>query len=144
MIKIDINSLESEKQSVIMFYKKQIEAFRNIKKEAEKVQWADSNYDDFVSSMNLIGGALSQMLQAITNGTDVYVISDVLPLAREYLTNSGSDDTSDQPGTARRRQSNRNCRGGSNPVPNLPRFFQKTKTHRQSGSVCRFETPCPA
>lgn len=87
MVEININALENEKQNVIMFYKKQIEAFRNIKKEAEKVQWADSNYDDFVSSMNIIGSALSQMLQAITNGTDVYIISDVLPLAREYLEN---------------------------------------------------------
>ena len=39
MIKIDVNALEQEKQSIIMFYKKQIEAFRHIKKEAEKVQW---------------------------------------------------------------------------------------------------------
>lgn len=87
MIRIDVNSLEQEKQAVIMFYKKQIEAFRYIKKEAERVQWADSNYDEFVSSMNMIGDALSAMLQSITNGSDVYVISDVLPLAREYLDN---------------------------------------------------------
>jgi len=87
MIRIDVNSLEQEKQAVIMFYKKQIEAFRYIKKEAERVQWADSNYDEFVSSMNMIGDALSTMLQSITNGSDVYVISDVLPLAREYLDN---------------------------------------------------------
>ena len=87
MIKIDVNALESEKQSVIMFYKKQIESFRYIKKEAEGVQWADSKYDDFVDSMNIIGEALSQMLQAITNGSDVYVISDILPLANEYLEN---------------------------------------------------------
>lgn len=87
MIKIDVNALEQEKQSIIMFYKKQIEAFRHIKKEAEKVQWADSNYDSFVDSMNIIGEALSTILQSITNGSDVYVISDVLPLAREYLDN---------------------------------------------------------
>ena len=87
MIRIDVNSLEQEKQAVIMFYKKQIEAFCYIKKEAERVQWADSNYDEFVSSMNMIGDALSTMLQSITNGSDVYVISDVLPLAREYLDN---------------------------------------------------------
>ncbi len=87
MINIDINSLESEKQTVIMFYKKQVEAFRNIKREAEKVQWADSKYDEFVSSMNTIGSTLSTLLQTITNGSDVYVISDLLPLAREYLEN---------------------------------------------------------
>ena len=87
MIKIDVNALENEKQSVITFYKKQIEAFRHIKKEVEKVEWADSNYDEFVNSMNLIGGALAEMLGAVTNGSDVYVISDILPLAREYLNN---------------------------------------------------------
>ena len=93
MIKIDVNALESEKQSVIMFYKKQIESFRYIKKEAEGVQWADSKYDDFVDSMNIIGEALSQMLQAITNGSDVYVISDILPLANEYLEKLFQTDT---------------------------------------------------
>ncbi len=87
MINIEINALESEKQTVIMFYKKQVEAFRTIKREAERVEWADSKYDEFVDSMNLIGSALSTLLQTITNGSDVYVISDLLPLAREYLEN---------------------------------------------------------
>ena len=87
MLKIDVNALESEKQTVIAFYKKQVEAFRNIKKEAEGVQWADANYDEFVSSMNIIGGALSKILHTISNGSDVYAISDILPLAREYLEN---------------------------------------------------------
>ena len=35
MINIEIDAIENEKQSVIMFYKKQVEAFRAIKKEAE-------------------------------------------------------------------------------------------------------------
>lgn len=87
MISLDINALESEKQAVISFYKKQIEAFRYIKKEAERVQWADSKYDEFVSSVNSIAEALSRMLQEITNGSDVYVISELLPLARDYLEN---------------------------------------------------------
>ncbi|MBO5357357.1 MAG: hypothetical protein J6A53_00360 [Clostridia bacterium] len=87
MINIEINALESEKQTVIMFYKKQVEAFRAIKREAERVEWADSKYDEFVDSMNLIGSTLSTLLQTITNGSDVYVISDLLPLAREYLEN---------------------------------------------------------
>ncbi len=87
MIEIDVNALESEKQAVIMFYKKQVEAFRNVKKEAEKVQWADANYDAFVSSMNEIGDALRKILGSITNGNDVYVISELLPLTREYLEN---------------------------------------------------------
>ena len=87
MINIEIDAIENEKQSVIMFYKKQVEAFRAIKKEAEKVEWADTNYDRFVESMNEIGSALSELLQTITNGNDVYVISELLPLAREYLEN---------------------------------------------------------
>ncbi len=87
MINIEIDAIENEKQSVIMFYKKQVESFRAIKKEAEKVEWSDSNYDRFVESMNEIGTALSALLQTITNGIDVYVISEILPLAREYLEN---------------------------------------------------------
>jgi len=87
MINIEINALENEKQAVIMFYKKQVEAFRSVKRDAEKVEWADSRYDEFVESMNSIGSALSALLQTITNGSDVYVISELLPLAREYLEN---------------------------------------------------------
>ena len=87
MIKIDINALECEKQEIIQIYKRQVEAFRYIKKEAEKVQWADSKYDEFVNSMNEIGSILSRILGEITNGTDVYVISQLLPLARTYLDN---------------------------------------------------------
>ena len=67
--------------------KKQVEAFRRIKKEAEKVQWADANYDEFVTTMNIIGQALCNILGTISNGTDVYVISELLPLARAYLEN---------------------------------------------------------
>ena len=43
MLEINMNSLEMEKQEVISYYKKQVEAFRRIKKEAERVQWADAN-----------------------------------------------------------------------------------------------------
>ena len=87
MIRIDVNALECEKQEIIRIYKKQVEAFRYIKKEAEKVQWADSKYDEFVNSMNEIGSILSKMLGEITNGDDVYVISQLIPLARTYLEN---------------------------------------------------------
>lgn len=87
MFNIDMNALESEKQTVIMFYKKQVEAFRYIKREIEKVQWADANYDELVSSMNEIGKALSSIIQTISNGSDVYIIDELLPLAREYLEN---------------------------------------------------------
>ena len=87
MLEINMNSLEMEKQEVISYYKKQVEAFRRIKKEAERVQWADANYDEFVTTMNIIGQALSSILGTISNGTDVYVISELLPLARAYLEN---------------------------------------------------------
>ena len=87
MYKIEISSLESEKQEIIYIYKKQLEAFRYIKKEIERVQWSDANYDRLVESMNMIGRELCKALQAITNGNDVYVISDLLPLAREYKEN---------------------------------------------------------
>ena len=36
MVEININALENEKQNVIMFYKKQIEAFRNIKRKRKR------------------------------------------------------------------------------------------------------------
>ena len=87
MIEIAINDLENEKQAVLMFYKKQIEAFRRIKKQAEDAEWADAKYDEFVESMNLIGETLSELFQTITNGSDVYIISDLLSLAYKYLEN---------------------------------------------------------
>ena len=85
MIKIEMGALESEKMAVNSFYKKQLEAFRDIKKDAEKVQWDDDNYDAFVNSMNSIGSALSAMLQTISNGDEVYVISQLKQAAEEYL-----------------------------------------------------------
>ena len=85
MYKIDIDALEREKAAVISFYKRQVEAFRDIKKAAEKVQWADERYDEFVISMNSIGSALVAVLQTISNGDDVYAISQLLLAAEEYL-----------------------------------------------------------
>ena len=57
------------------------------KKEAENVEWSDIKYDEFVETMNSIGSTLSRLFQTITNGSDVYVISELLPIAREYLQN---------------------------------------------------------
>ncbi len=88
MINIEMNAVENEKLAVIAFYKKQIEAFRNIKKESEKVQWNDANYDAFVESMNIIGKALAHIIQTLSDGSDVYIISDVLHLAKEYMENA--------------------------------------------------------
>lgn len=87
MFSIDINALESEKQTVISFYKKQLEAYRYLKREIEKVQWSDANYDSLVSTLNIISRALSNMIQTITNGIDVYAISELIPLANQYVEN---------------------------------------------------------
>ena len=83
-IKIDQSAIEIEKHTVISVYKKQLEAFRYLKKEIERVQWADSRYDELIEQLNIIGKTLSDTLQSITNGDDVYVISDLIPLANEY------------------------------------------------------------
>ena len=87
MYKIDIDSVENEMQGVIAFYKKQIEAFRQIRKQIETVQWSDANYDRLIVSMNTIGKELCNIIQHLSNGNDVYVISEILPLAKEYLSN---------------------------------------------------------
>lgn len=84
-VKIEMNALEDEMHTVITVYKRQLEAFSHIKKELEKVQWADSKYDKLIDSMNIIGQALSSTLQSLTNGHDVFMISDLIPLAEEYL-----------------------------------------------------------
>ena len=86
-VRIEINDLENERQAVIAFYKRQIEAFHSIKTAMEKVQWADANYDRAVDALNAIGYALSEILQSISNGNDVFVISELIPLAEEYLAN---------------------------------------------------------
>jgi uncharacterized protein YjgD (DUF1641 family) len=86
-VKIDLNALEAEKHTVISVYKRQLEAFRYIKKELEKVEWADEKYDELIDSMNVIGQALSSALQTLSNGHDVRVISALIPLANRYLEN---------------------------------------------------------
>ena len=88
MYKLDINAVETEGQQIIAFYKKQLDTFYSMKKEIEKVQWSDSNYDRLVESMNTIGHEICKIIQTLTNGNDVYVISDLLPLAREYTQNA--------------------------------------------------------
>ena len=82
---LNLSDLESDKYAVIDFYKRQIEAFRYMKKEIERVPWADAKYDQLVDAMNAIGYALSEAIQRISNGSEVYAISDLIPLANEYL-----------------------------------------------------------
>jgi len=77
--------MENEKNAVIFTYKRQLNAFHHIKKEIEKIQWEDANYDALIEQMNAIGKELAKALQLITNGDDVYAISDVIPLATKYL-----------------------------------------------------------
>ena len=87
-IKIEIKDLENEMCVVISVYKKQLEAFRYLKKEIERVEWEDGVYDEVIEQLNTILKTLSNTLQALTNGREVYVISDVIPLAEEYLENA--------------------------------------------------------
>lgn len=88
MVNVEIRQLEMEKSEVIHFFKKQIDAFNNIKKEIERVQWNDSKYDELINAMNLIGSSLSQGIQTLTNGSEVYVIDELIPLVNEYKAKS--------------------------------------------------------
>lgn len=85
MISIDISQLEMEKQEILYIFKEQLDSFRSLKKEVEKVEWADARYDDLVSSINVITRVISQAICEITNGYDTYVIDELLPLARDYV-----------------------------------------------------------
>lgn len=85
IVRIEMSGIESEKQALVVVFKRQLDAFHGIKKELEKVQWADSNYDALIDSMNDIGRTLSSTLQTLTNGYDIYVISNLVLLANEYL-----------------------------------------------------------
>ncbi len=85
IVKIELNALENEKQALIAVFKRQLEAFRRIRKELEKVTWADARYDALIDSLNAIGHVLSSTFQTLTNGRDTYVISDLIPWATEYL-----------------------------------------------------------
>lgn len=84
MVSVEIRQLEMEKSEVIRFFKKQIELFRNLKKEIERVQWNDQRYDELIIAINEIGMALSQGIQMLTNGNQVYAIDELLPLVEEY------------------------------------------------------------
>lgn len=85
MIKVDLKALEREKAAVRAFHKKQVEAFVEIKKEAEKAQWADDKFDEFVQCMNSISSTLAATLQTLSNGRDVYMIDELTLAAEEYL-----------------------------------------------------------
>ena len=85
MIQIDIKALENERDEILYFFKKQLEKYRALKKDIEKAEWADSNYDALIDSMNTIGKALSEAIVKLTNGYYAYILDDIIPLAKDYL-----------------------------------------------------------
>ncbi|MBQ4509964.1 MAG: hypothetical protein II984_04505 [Clostridia bacterium] len=85
MTKIDINALESERDDILRFFKKQLERYRELKRQMEKVQWYDANYDATVDALNAIGRALSEAISTLSDGYGAYIIDDLIPLAKDYL-----------------------------------------------------------
>ncbi len=85
MTQIDINALEMERNEILSFFKKQLEKYRQLKREIEKVEWTDSNYDAMVDAMNQIGSALTEAIGTLTNGYSAYIIDDLIPLAKDYI-----------------------------------------------------------
>ncbi len=86
-VKISISSLESEKNTIIATYKKQIEEFQHLKSRLENVEWYDEQYDRLIEHLNRIASAISDALHTLTNGREVYAINDVLYYAERYLDN---------------------------------------------------------
>ena len=87
-IKFNINDLENEKREIVRIYKKQVEAYQQIKKYIEHAKWDDERYDTLIESLNNIGSTLSNALHSLTNGDDVYIIDDLVWAAQKYLENS--------------------------------------------------------
>lgn len=83
-IKADTVQLKNEEAVVIRFLKEQINAFSSIKKTIENVQWADAKYDELIICMNVIGAEISDLIQMLTNGRDVYVLSELTVLIDQY------------------------------------------------------------
>ena len=85
IVKADIEKLKEEERECLAFFKKQLEEFHDLKKACEKVEWNDELYNQFVVSMNVIGKALSTMIQTLTNGRDVFLITEFIPYLNDYL-----------------------------------------------------------
>lgn len=92
-IKADTAQLRNEQEAIIRFFKEQIDAFANMKKTIEKVQWADSKYDELIVCMNGIGAAISNLIQVLTNGRDVYILSEFMNLLDQYTNLANSFPT---------------------------------------------------
>lgn len=85
MVKIDLNELENEKQVVIYIYKKQLTLLQSLKKDVEKVEWSDINYDRTVDALNNIIEELCNGVQILSNGKNVYIIDELIELANDYI-----------------------------------------------------------
>ena len=85
MTELNIRDLEDERDEILRFFKKQLEKFRYLKRDIEKSEWSDSNYDELIVSMNAIGKALSEAVLRLTNGDNAYIIDELLPLAKSYV-----------------------------------------------------------
>ena len=85
MTNVEINQLEMQRQEILRIFKKQLEAFQGLKKEIERVEWADDKYDRLVTAINEIASAISQAIHKITNGNNTYAIDELLVLARNYV-----------------------------------------------------------
>ena len=88
-VKLNINSIENEKREIVRIYKKQVEAYQQIKKYIEHAKWDDERYDRLIEILNIIGGTLSNALHNLTNGDNVYIIDDLVFAAQKYLENRG-------------------------------------------------------
>lgn len=84
-IKADNIELKNEASNIIHFLNKQIDAFTSIKKIIENIQWADSKYDNLIICMNDIGSSISNLIQELTNGRDVYILSELMVLLDQYI-----------------------------------------------------------
>ena len=85
MIKVNINNLIKEEREILAFFKKQISEFQEVKAACEKVEWNDELYNQFIQTMNVIGQSLSRIIQCLTNGRDVFLITEFIPYLNQYL-----------------------------------------------------------
>ena len=83
-VKLNKPDMIAEKNAVIEVFKKNTEAFSYLKKQIENVRWADPRYDELINRMNETVKILCDALETLTNGRDVFAISELEPLIDEY------------------------------------------------------------
>lgn len=89
-IKLNISTVETEKTEIIKIYKTLLDDYRQIKRYVERANWNDEKYYYLVESLNTIGKALSNALNTLTNGNDVYIIDDLIFWTDKYLENKNN------------------------------------------------------